>query len=145
MDLTTGYPRSVSDKLAGIVMLARTIDKGRAKLAGTLGEYNYDCPMDKRLFDFLGTTGDEFLAVVKAHDDAAIAQYVQDTYLSKKTPEQIETFNAKVLSHSPQDDESRAYFQGLLDKVAPGRSDITTWAQLLDADEGRSVAVAAGA
>jgi hypothetical protein len=30
MDLTTGYPSSVREKLLGIVQLKRTVDKGNA-------------------------------------------------------------------------------------------------------------------
>ena len=60
MDLTKKFPRSPFDALAGIVMLPRTIDKCRAFLANTLGEYHFDCPLDKPLFNFLGTNKDEF-------------------------------------------------------------------------------------
>ena len=40
MDLTKGPPSSPYDKLGGIVFLPRSIDKMRAHLAGTAGEYN---------------------------------------------------------------------------------------------------------
>ena len=39
MDLTRDVPRSPYEKLGGIVFLPRSIDKGRAELAGTLGDY----------------------------------------------------------------------------------------------------------
>jgi hypothetical protein len=34
-------PRSPRVRLGGYVILARVLDKGRAELAGTAGEYNY--------------------------------------------------------------------------------------------------------
>ena len=39
MDLTRDAPRSPYESLGGIVFVPRAIDKGRADLAGTLGEY----------------------------------------------------------------------------------------------------------
>ncbi len=43
-------------KMEGYVHLARMIDKCRAVLAGTEGEYIYPCPMDERLMKFAGIT-----------------------------------------------------------------------------------------
>src|ERR1700677_1754597 len=39
MDLSVEYPRSPRERLAGLDLLARTIDLARAQLAGTLGDY----------------------------------------------------------------------------------------------------------
>ena len=88
MDLTTAVPRSAKDKLAGLVSLKRVIDKAKAHNEGRLGEYDYDCPHDKPLFEFLGTNGDEFARKVEelATDDA-IAAWVQTEFLSKKSPQ----------------------------------------------------------
>ncbi len=47
--------------MLGIVQLARTIDKAKAVAQGRFGEYRYDCPMDRGLFDFLGMDSQEFL------------------------------------------------------------------------------------
>src|SRR5450755_2666134 len=65
MDLTKTVPRSPKQKMLGLVSLARTIDKARAYNEGKLGEYDYDCPHDKPLFEFLGTDGATFAAKVK--------------------------------------------------------------------------------
>ena len=54
MDLTCDVPRSPYEKLGGIVFLPRSIDKGRAELAGTLGEYLARHGRSGRLFKFLG-------------------------------------------------------------------------------------------
>ena len=67
MDLRTDFPRSMRVKLEGYVHLARMIDKCRAVLAGTEGEYIYPCPMDDRLMEFAGITADQFTAAVKAN------------------------------------------------------------------------------
>jgi hypothetical protein len=140
MDLTTSHPRSVREKLAGIVQLPRTIDKARAKLAGKLGEYHYDCPMDRHLFEYLGTNADEFLEVIKKSPDDAGAEAFARGKLSGKPAGDAERWNAEWLKYGPQPGtESYGYFTDLRGKVAPARTDVTSWADLLDLDEGRPV------
>jgi hypothetical protein len=60
MDLTKEYPRSVRDKWQGVVQLGRTVDKGKAKVHGNVGEYHYNCPMDQAVFGFLGIDHEQF-------------------------------------------------------------------------------------
>ena len=139
MDLRTSAPRSAKDRLAGLVSFKRVIDKAKAHNEGHLGEYDYDCPHDKPLFAFLGTTGDAFAARVKDLDtDDEIAAWVQADFLSKKSQAEIDAFNDARMKWHP-DDHSIGYFNDLRDKVAPGRTDVVTWFDLLDLDEGRPV------
>jgi hypothetical protein len=138
MDLTKTYPRSVHEKYLGIVQLGRALDKGKAKAHGNIGEYNFDCPMDNAVFEFLGIKGEEFLSVIKnAKSDAEIEAYVKQ-FVDKKTPAQIEQWNREWVSHGPEG-ESKTYFLNLRNQVAPDRTDVTTWADLLDLDEKRQV------
>jgi len=138
MDLTKTYPRSVHEKWLGIVQLGRALDKGNAKAHGNLGEYNYDCPMDNAVFDFLGMNGEEFLGVIKnAKSDAEIEAYAKQ-FVDKKTPAEIEQWNRQWVSREPEGD-SKTYFLNLRNQVAPERTDVTTWADLLDLDEKRLV------
>ena len=140
MDLTTTYPRSVRDKIAGVVMLARTTDKAKAKVDGNIGEYHYNCPMDVGVFSFLGIDHEAFLAQVKkAGDDASIEAYVKP-FAEKKAAAEIEGFNTQFLQGKPAPgSESETYFLDLRNSVAPDRTDVTDWADLLDLDEKRSV------
>lgn len=141
MDLRKTVPRSPKDKLAGLVSLKRTIDKAKASIDGTLGEYHYDCPHDKPLFEFLGTDAEAFASKVEELEtDDAIAAWVASTSLSKKTPEDIERFNRERMQwHPDPGSESETMFQELRAKVAPDRKDVQTWFDLLDLDEGRPV------
>ena len=141
MDLTTNVPRSPKDKLAGLVSLKRTIDKAKAFNEGHLGEYHYDCPHDKPLFEFLGTNAEEFARKVRQLDtDGAIADWVEANGLSRKTPVEVDRFNAERMRWHPEPGtESEAFFNKTLGSAAPGRSDIETWFDLLDLDEGRPV------
>jgi hypothetical protein len=138
MDLTTTPPRSVKETMLGIVQLARTIDKAKAVANGRVGEYRYDCPMDEGLFEYLGMNAKEFLNIVKtAKDDAGIEAYAK-TFVDKKDPRNIEAFNKKWLSTVPTG-ESLKHFDEMRAKIAPDRTDVVSWADLLDLDEGRTV------
>lgn len=138
MDLTKSYPRSVSAKWQGIVQLGRAVDKAKAKAHGNLGEYNYDCPMDQGVFEFLGIDGNELLEVVRnAKGDAEIEAYTRP-FVAKKSAQEIEQWNQEWLSHKPSA-ESLEYFTTLRDSIDPLRTDIVTWADLLDLDEKRDV------
>jgi len=55
-NLTHRPPRSPRVRLGGYAIPPRILDKGRAELAGTAGEYKYDNPMDRHWFRFTGVT-----------------------------------------------------------------------------------------
>lgn len=139
-DLTASYPRSVRDQVLGVVMLGRAIDKGIATANGLNGEYNYNCPMDKAVLGFLGVDADALLAVIKnAADEAAIEAYLAP-FIRQKSAEEIKAFNERFLQSAPQPgSEGEAYFLELRNAVAPDRTDVTTWPDLLDLDEKRDV------
>ena len=145
MDLTKGYPRSALERSAGVVMAPRTTDKCRAHLAGTLGEYIYNCGLDRKLLEFLGTDKDEFAEVVQgagsspAVVDAAVEAFVRDK-TKNRSADEIDSFNRRFLDYQP--DLSRDAYTGqreALARRAPGRTDITLWVHLTDLEEGRAV------
>jgi hypothetical protein len=138
MDLTKTTPRSVGETMLGIVQLARTTDKAKAVAHGSVGEYKYDCSMDQGLFDYLGMDPKEFLNAVKsAKSDSEIESYA-NTFVTRKDPRSIEAFNKKWLSAVPIG-ESLMHFQELRTKIAPSRTDVVSWPDLLDLEEGRAV------
>lgn len=143
MDLTRTYPRSVREKIGGIVQLGRTTDKARAANAGSLGEYHYNCPMDQAVFAFLGIDHEAYLAkVAELKDDKAIEAYIVRQFISKKTPAEIEAWNEQWLIHGPDPGSSgEKYFLDLRQQIAPGRTDVTSWPDLLDLEEGRPIPV----
>lgn len=138
MDLTKSYPRSVHEELFGVVQIARAIDKGKGQARGNIGEYHYNCPMDKAVFEFLGIDHEALLNVIKnAKSDAEIDSYVKQ-FVGKKSPAEIEQWNREWVTHKPEGD-SLKYFLELRNSLAPDRTDVTSWADLLDLDEKRSV------
>ena len=84
-DLTKDYPRSPRETLCGYVIAARTLDKCRASLAGTAGDYHYDCPLDNFFFAFAQISADDFKNfVASGASDEAVAEWIGQT--AKKRP-----------------------------------------------------------
>ena len=61
-DLREGkeFPRSPRATLGGYVLAARAVDKCRATLVGTQGDYIYGCPMDRSFLSAAGIGVEEF-------------------------------------------------------------------------------------
>ncbi len=92
-DLTKEAPRSPYEEIASFAILARTIDKCRAYLNDTAGEYHFDCAMDKMLFSFMEINAGEFKnCVASGADDAEIGQWVKD-HGTQKTDEEIKAWS----------------------------------------------------
>lgn len=126
-------------KLEGYVHLARMIDKCRAVLAGTEGEYIYPCPMDFRLMDFAGISDTQFTETVRANPtDEGVTQWFRGV-AKGHAPAELEEWNRMMLNRGPSSPEKQEYFNRLRDTVDPSRTDITAWSDLLDLEEGRIV------
>ncbi len=140
MDLTKNFPRSPKEKLAGVVMLARTSDKARAYNAGKLGEYKYDCPLDQEVFEFLNIDHGEFARRADELSEPQLEEWVRVTFVSKKSAADIDKFNASFLGDKPEpESDSEKRFLAMRAKIDPSRTDVTTWVDLLDLEEGRDV------
>jgi hypothetical protein len=137
-DLTKAYPRSPKERLGGYSHLARMADKARAKAAGTLGEYIYPCPLDETLLEFLGITPDAFYEAVRERDDSGILKWLRENAQSRK-PEETENWNRTFLNRKPGSQESLKRFLKIRNRISPHRTDITTWPDLLDLEEGREI------
>jgi hypothetical protein len=116
------------------------IDKCRATLAGTAGEYVYPCPLDKRLLEWTGITADQFSDAVRHGDDAAVAEWFVKAARPHSSAE-IAAWNEAMLTAEPDTDEKRAYFRSQRDAIDPTRNDISAWADLLDLEEKRPVPI----
>lgn len=74
-DLREHAPRAATVQLGGLLFLARTIDKMRAKLQNTIGEYRIGPGISFYLFEWLGITEAQFEEAVRAakNDDDIVA------------------------------------------------------------------------
>lgn len=70
-------PRGRDVVLGGIPWLARVADKARAKADGTIGDYIYPCPIDRRFLEEAGLSADEFmqLAVENKTDEQLVEAF----------------------------------------------------------------------
>ena len=137
MDLTKQYPRSPYSELGGFVMLGRTVDKARAHNVGKLGEYIFDCPLDRLVFEFLGVSPEDLAGAVKENStDEEIMAWVMRMVVPRDS-EAVRKFNKSLKERAPVTEEQKQRFNMTLEKVAPGRKDVSTWFDLIDAEEGR--------
>ncbi len=135
-DLTQRPPRSPRVRLGGYVILPRMLDKGRATIARKNGEYIYACPLDRRFLEFAGIKADALKKQLAAgKGDTEILEWIQKNAKPKRTPPEILAWSAYHEQRAPADTESREFFHGVHQKIAPKREDIATWFDLLDADD----------
>ena len=136
MDLNTSYPRSPTETLAGLVHLPRMLDKARASLHDSLGEYIYPCPLDQMVLDFLGIGGDVLAARVRTETDVDIGRWAADLCRSRPAQD-IDALNRSILERQPDSDEKWKKFLAARDTIDASRKDVTTWVGLIDLEEGR--------
>jgi hypothetical protein len=137
-DLTKQAPHSPRERIAGFVIASRAVDKCRASLAGTPGEYHYDCPLDNLFFSFKGINGEQFKAAVQAaknYEDVAIWLQANGT---KKTPAEIKSWSDEMEAGSlMKNPEKRDYFMESCSKLGLNPQMNTTF-DWLEADDRES-------
>ena len=140
-DLTKGFPHSPHAMLAGYVLSKRAVDKCRAGLAGTIGEYHDDCPLDNI---FLGFAGIKFADLKKfiatGADDAAVGKWIEKH--AKKRPRiKIIKWNNewryKRISEMP--DGMQEFMEDYIPKNVPPAviHHVRYFFDIFDAEEGR--------
>ena len=135
MDLTQAYPRSPYEQLDGLTWLPRMIDKARAHVAGTVGEYSYPCGMDRAALDFYGVSAEAILDLIRAEaSDEAIARYVR-AHMFPRSTDELEAFRFGLLFAPPQEDEHCALLEQLRSEMGPKGRTIRTFAEAIAIDE----------
>ncbi len=72
-------PRPRDLVIGGIPWIARMSDKARAKADGTIDDYIYPCPIDKRVLGELGISADEFMHIATASaTDGELVEQVRE-------------------------------------------------------------------
>ncbi|MDP6348321.1 MAG: DUF5069 domain-containing protein [Chloroflexota bacterium] len=117
MDLTTKAPRSPYVKIGHIVFVARTLDKVRAELAGTLGSYHWRVGTSATVLEWLGIDADELLAAMpELADDAAAWNWIE-ARMTRRTDVEIASFNAAMIERRPEGADSRRRHREYLEEV----------------------------
>jgi hypothetical protein len=135
-DLTKRPPRSPRQKLGGFVILPRAIDKGRAKVAGTIGEYHFACPLDQRFLKFVGIEGDALLEQIQAgKGDGEILAWVHEAAKFKRADWEIAAWSKFQEAKSPDTPAAKEKQAKQITALNPSRNDIITGFDLLDLDD----------
>jgi hypothetical protein len=136
MNLTQRPPRASRVRLGGYVILPRMLDKGRAELAGTNGEFHYNCPLDQHFLNFVGIDPVALKAeLAKGLGDWEILNWINANAKKPREQWEIDAWSTHQLNRSPSDVESQEFFAGLVKKIGPLREDIATWTDMLDLDD----------
>jgi hypothetical protein len=137
-NLTQEAPRSPRNRLGNYALIARAIDKGRAAIAGTVGEYHYACPLDQMLFEFKGVQAEEVkkLLASGATDEQVVAWF--DSHGTPKTAEEIKAWSSGIEAYRPYDNpEKKDWFAGECAKLGL-KPENSTLVDFLEADDAAS-------
>jgi Domain of unknown function (DUF5069) len=140
-DLRKDYPRSPRETLCGYVIAARTLDKCRATLVGTGGDYHYDCPLDNFFFAFAQISADDFKDfVASGASDEAVAEWIGQNAKERPRSEVIRWNNEwryKRLTDMP--DAIQEFMEDYIPLFVPApiRHHIDYFFDIYDAEEKR--------
>ena len=138
-DLTVEFPRSPRETLAGYVVAGRTLYKCRAVIAGSNGEYHFDCPLDGFFFEFTGISAEDFKAfVATGADDKSVAEWITQHATPRDRQEIIQWNNdlrGKRICEMPI--ELQEFLEGYIPQFIPSGKIVYVWFDLYDIEEQR--------
>jgi hypothetical protein len=130
-DLRAHPPRSPQVMLGGLYFLARTIDKTRAKLQGTLGMYKVTPGISQYLFEWLGIGEDDFTEAVRgAKTDEDVVAWL----LARADRGTFRAINQRLSERAIRDDE---HFAQVLPRYPVLREypHLRNWFEIFDLDD----------
>ena len=136
MDLSRAFPRSPKQEMAGLVHLPRMIDKGRAYKENKLADYIFPCPLDKIILSFLRIDAEVFTNMIIEKKDEEINEWAKEI-IKSKPQSNLDITNNQILERRPDSKDRFEYFNELRNKIDSSRTDVNTWAELIDLEEGR--------
>lgn len=138
-DLRTDFPASPHERLAGYVVVKRTLDKCRSDIAGTNGEYHYDCPLDNMFFDFAGIGGDEFKEFVAGGgSDEEVEKWIQEKAKKREKREAIAWNNKmRYMRISELPIELQEFLEDYIPQYIPAEKRVRYWFDVYDIEEKR--------
>ena len=138
-DLTKEFPRSPREKLAGYVLAARALDKCRAELCGTQGEYHYACPLDSQFLEFSGISPDDFrAAVAEGRSDEEMDRWIRE-HAKNGSKEDVIRWNNSLRDKriSETDIELQTFLEDYIDEFIPKDRIVYRWFDVYDIEEKR--------
>jgi hypothetical protein len=134
-DLTKEAPTSPRVRTHGYAILARMADKGRAVIAGTEGEFHFDCPLDNMLFGFKGVKGADVRKLLEnGASNNDVAAWI-DANGDPKTEAEKTAWSDAVEAARPYDDpEKKDWFIGVCEEAGCDPATSTLF-DFLEADD----------
>jgi len=138
-DLSREFPRSPREMLAGYVVAARMLDKCRADIAGTLGEYHFNCLLDRQFLEFAGIEAEAFRAfVATGASDDKVAAWISQHAKARPRLEIIKWNNRmRDLQLSQLPDEAQEFLEGYIPQCLPKGRVVYRWFDVYDIEEKR--------
>lgn len=136
MNLTTHPPRSPRVRLGGYTILPRLLDKARAVIAGTAGEYKYNNPNDGNFFRFSGISPDAlFEQAMTGAGDWEMLLWVNANAPFKRTALEISQWSNWTETAAFNDVDRREWFTDQIKRLNPAREDLRSTFDYLDLDD----------
>jgi hypothetical protein len=133
------YPRSPRATLGGYVLAARAVDKCRAVLAGSQGDYHSNCPLDQIWLKFAGIDYEAFRAfVATGATDDEIASWIGE-HAKKRPRTEIIAWNnqQRDLRLSDLSPELQEYMEDYIAEFIPRNRVVYHWFDVYDLEEER--------
>jgi hypothetical protein len=136
-DLTKECPRSPHEILGGYVIAARMLDKCRALVNDTNGEYHFDCPLDGFFLNFAGIGSLPFKQFIESGaNDEEVAAWI--TEQSQHSEDTIKLWNLKMRQTRITDlpVQLQLFLEGYIRESIPKNRRVYTWFDVYDIEEG---------
>ena len=138
-DLTKEFPRSPRETLAGYVLAARCLDKCRAVLNNSAGEFHYDCPLDNIFLKFAEIDAQKLKDfVATGATDAEIAAWMTANGKKRERMEIIQWNNQqRDLRLSDLPPQLQEFMEDYIQKFIPRNRPVYHWFDVYDLEEER--------
>ncbi len=139
LDLTNSFPRSPRETLGGYVIAGRMLDKCRAVVAGTNGDYHFDCPLDQTFLGFAEIDPAAFKAfVATGATDDEVATWIGEHAKERERIEVIKWNNRmRELKISELPDAAQEFLEGYIPQFVPKNRPVYRWFDVYDLEEQR--------
>jgi uncharacterized protein DUF5069 len=138
-DLTKEYPRGPREMIAGYVLAARCLDKCRAELNNSHGEYHYDCPLDKMFLSFAEIDAQKLKNFVgTGATDAEVAEWIAANAKKRERVEIVQWNNKqRDLRLSDLPPETQEFMEDYIQQYVPRNRPVYHWFDVFDLEEER--------
>jgi hypothetical protein len=138
-DLTKEFPRSPRETLAGYVLGARCLDKCRAVLNNTQGEFHFNCPLDQRFLGFAEIDAEKLKNfVATGATDTEVAQWIAANAKKRERVEIIQWNNQqRDLRLSELPPQLQEYMEDYIQQFIPRNRPVYHWFDVYDLEEER--------